>query len=404
MSTLTQTPSEAPAEAPPSPGLSLGPQVPGRGYDTLLLALTVVFLIVGLVMVHSASGPTAAEEFGDQFRYVKRQAMAMGVGLVGMVTLALVPYQWLRKYAYHAYGAIVALLLAVLAFPAQGGAQRWISLGPVNFQPSELGKVAVVLAMAQLLATHQGRIDDVKGFLWKAILLPVPALVLLLLEPDMGTTLITAGLAFLCIYLAGLKQSWVAALFGGGLAVGVPVVLAADYRVRRITSFLDPWEDYYGDGHQVIQSMIAFHSGGLTGEGLAESQAKHQFLPEPWTDFVGSVLAEEFGLIGILLLLVGYGLILWRGLRIARNATDLFGVITATALTIAIGGQAFLNLGVAMGIVPPKGLVLPFLSYGSSAVMGHLLSIGVLLNISAHQAPIPRGPTIYRATRRVEGL
>lgn len=390
---------------PSGSGASAGvPVAPRRGYDTVLMALVLGFLILGLVMVQSASGPTAAEEYGDAFRYVRRQGMAMGAGIVACITLALVPYAWLRKYAYHAYGAVLVLLVAVLAFPAQGGAKRWISLGSINFQPSEFIKIALVLAMAQLLSSNVGKIDDIKGFLWKAILVPVPALVLLLLEPDMGTTVITAGLAFLCIYLAGLKNSWVAALFGGGLAVGVPVMLSAEYRVRRFTSFMNPWEDYYGDGHQVIQSMIAFHSGGLTGAGLGESQAKHQFLPEPWTDFVGSVLAEELGLIGIILLIIAYGALIWRGLRIARQATDLFGVITATSLTVAIGAQAFLNLGVAMGIVPPKGLVLPFMSYGASAVMGHLVCVGLLLNISAHQAPIPRGPTVYRATRKAEGL
>ena len=380
------------------------PMVPRRGYDTVLIGLVVIFLIVGLVMVQSASGPTAAEEYGDAFRYVRRQGMAMGAGIVGCFVVALIPYEWLRKYAFHAYGAVLVLLTFVLAFPAQGGAQRWISLGSVNFQPSEFAKIAVVLAMAQLLSSNAGKIDDIKGFLWKAVLLPTPALFLLLVEPDMGTTLITAGLAFLCIYLAGMKQSWMVGLIAGGIAVGVPVMLSAEYRVRRFTSFMNPWEDYYGDGHQVIQSMIAFHSGGLTGAGLGESQAKHQFLPEPWTDFVGSVLAEELGLIGLLVLIAAYGVLIWRGLRIARQATDLFGVITATSLTVAIGGQAFSNLGVAMGIVPPKGLVLPFMSYGASAVMGHLICIGLLLNISAHQTPIPRGPTVYRATRKAEGL
>ena len=266
MSTDTLKPASQERAPSVSPGL---PMAPRRGYDTVLMGLVVVFLIVGLVMVQSASGPTAAEDYGDAFRYVRRQGMAMAAGIVGCFAVALVPYEWLRKYAFHAYGAVLLLLTAVLAFPAQGGARRWISLGSVNFQPSEFIKIAVVLAMAQLLSSNVGKIDDIKGFLWKAILLPAPALVLLLLEPDMGTTVITAGLAFLCIYLAGLKQSWVIGLFGGGLAVGVPVMLSAEYRVRRFTSFMNPWEDYYGDGHQVIQSMIAFHSGGLTGAGLS---------------------------------------------------------------------------------------------------------------------------------------
>jgi len=173
-------------------------------------------------------------------------------------------------------------------------------------------------------------------------------------------------------------------MLGGGLVVvGAPAMMLASYRLRRLRGFLDPWADAAGSGYQLIQSMIAFQSGGLVGQGLGESHAKHMFLPEPWTDFVGSVLAEELGYFGVLALLGLYAVLVWRGMRIARRAPDMFGMLLAASLTTLIGGQAVLNLGMAMGLLPPKGLVLPFVSYGGSAVILHLVCIGILLNISA---------------------
>jgi cell division protein FtsW len=192
------------------------------------------------------------------------------------------------------------------------------------------------------------------------------------------------GLTFVLFFIGGLPARflWISAVAMAVLAV--PIVGFASYRMRRLQSFLDPWADAAGAGYQVIQSMIAFQSGGIMGQGLGESHAKHMFLPEPWTDFVGSVMAEELGLIGVLFLLSLYALVVFRGISIAKRAPDFFGLLVASAVTALIAGQALLNLGVAMGVVPPKGLVLPFMSYGGSAIMVHLLCVGLLLNISAN--------------------
>ncbi|HJN77950.1 MAG TPA: putative lipid II flippase FtsW [Myxococcota bacterium] len=374
-----------------------------RTYDTVLIATVAVLLVIGLVMVQSASGPVAADRMGDSWHYVRRQALAMGLGIGGCVALALIPYHFIRRWAWVLFGLVAVALCAVFAFDPVNGARRWIGFGGINFQPSEFAKVAAVLCMADFLDRHADRLADWK-VLAKACAIPGVLMVLVLAEPDFGTTCILGGMAFLTLYVAGLRRKVLWGLGVGGVLAAIPAVMFASYRMDRFRAVLDPYADPAGAGYQIIQSLIAFHSGGLVGRGLGESQAKHLFLPEPWTDFIASVLAEELGLIGILALIGLYGVLIWRGLRIARNAGDLFGVLLATSVTGTLGLQAFFNLGVALGIVPPKGLVLPFMSYGASAIMGHLLCIGLLLNISANGAPVPKTPPIYRATATAEGF
>ena len=374
--------------------------------DRFLIIVVAALLVLGLVMVQSASGPVAAERAGDAFYYVKRQGVGVAVGLVGGAVLAWMPHAWLRRYAWAAYGLSIASLIAVFVpgiSHTANGASRWIGLGSFHLQPSEFAKIALALALAHFLDRHSGRLHDLRGVLAPALLIPAPILALVILEPDFGTTVILGGLTVLLLYVAGLSTRYLATVFALGLAAGIPAMLFASYRVARLTSFLDPWADAGGSGYQVIQSMIAFSTGGWIGRGLGEGQAKHLFLPEPWTDFIASVMAEELGLLGFAALLSLYGLLIWRGLVIARRADDLFGNLLASSLTLLLGLQAFFNLGVATGIVPPKGLVLPFLSYGPSALMAHLFTIGLLLNISARPS---RPRTVFRrlaAWRRPRG-
>lgn len=376
-----------------------------RRFDRKLIAVVLALLVLGLVMVQSASGPVASDRMHDSWFYVKRQIFAMIPGMVGCVALAMVPYEALRKYVWAAYGAVIlALLLVFVPGISHGanGATRWIGFGSIHLQPSEFAKIVVVLCMAHFLDQHSGRLNDSKRVLLPALLIPVPLLALVLAEPDFGTTVIIGGMAFLTLYVAGLSTRWIYGIaVSGGLAI-IPALTFAAYRMERVKSFLDPWADAAGSGYQVIQSLIAFHSGGLLGRGLGESQAKHLFLPEPWTDFVAAVLAEELGLVGIFALLCLYVILVWRGLSIARNAPDLFGTLTASSLTAALGLQAFFNLGVVTGIVPPKGLVLPFMSYGASAIIAHLYCVGILLNISASSGRAKAEPAIYRPALAVE--
>jgi cell division protein FtsW len=358
-----------------------------RGHDRVLVAVVAALLVLGLVMVQSASGPEAAERAHDAFYYVKRQAFAMGIGLTLALGIALSPYGWIRRAVWVLYAAVLLGLVLVLV-PGIGrsvnGASRWVGVGSFNLQPSEFAKIATMLCLAWSLDRNLGRLNDPKvigSVLW----IPFPLMGLVLAEPDFGTTVIIAGISLMMLFMAGLPTRWVWFLGGATVAVGAPAMMLASYRMRRLRSFFgDPWADAGGTGYQVIQSMIAFHSGGMTGQGLGESHAKHMFLPEPWTDFVSSVLAEELGFIGVLMLMGLYAALVWRGMRIAHRAPDLFGMLLAAGVTLLLAGQALFNLGVAMGVLPTKGLVLPFLSYGGSAVIAHLLCIGLLLNVSAH--------------------
>jgi len=357
-----------------------------RGHDRMLAAAVAVLLVLGLVMVQSASGPESAESIGDAWFYVKRQAIAIVVGLSLCLAAALVPYQWLKKGAWLLYAGVLFGLI-LLMVPGIGrevnGATRWIGVGGFNIQPSEFAKVALILVTSMLISRNVGRLNDLKVSSL-IFLAPLPLLVLVLMQPDFGTTALLLGLTFVLFFVGGLPTRFLWTSAVAMVVLAVPVVGFASYRMRRLQSFLDPWADAAGSGYQVIQSMIAFQSGGLMGQGLGESHAKHMFLPEPWTDFVGSVMAEELGFIGVLFLLSLYALVVFRGISIAKRAPDFFGLLVAAAVTALLAGQALLNLGVAMGVLPPKGLVLPFMSYGGSAIMVHLMCVGLLLNISAN--------------------
>lgn len=362
------------------------------GPDRLLLLVVGLLMLVGLVMVQSASGPVAGERYLDPWYFVKRQAFAGAVGVVGAAALALMPYRWLRQQAWTLYFAVMVGLVLVFV-PGVGrtvkGASRWVSLGALNVQPSEFAKLAVILTVAWWLHRHQGKLLDLKRVVLPTLLIPLPMMMLVLMEPDFGNTAIMAGLTLLLLSVAGLNARWL-----GGLLVFTvlglgPAMMLASYRVRRVMSFLDPWADPSGDGYQIIQSLVAYASGGFSGRGLGGSQSKHMFLPEPWTDFIGSVIGEELGLLGMVGLLVLYGLLVWRGFHIATRAPDLFGLMVAAAVTALLGGQAFFNLGVTLGVVPPKGMVLPLVSYGGSALMCHLFALGLLFNISSNGTEDP---------------
>jgi cell division protein FtsW len=366
-----------------------------RSTDPWLIALVGFLTLLGLVMVYSASAVVAGESYGNEMHFFTRQALGLALGLVLCTAAALTPLRVLRRYRFAFYVAVLAgLVLCFVPGIAHraNGASRWIGFGPLHVQPSEFAKVAVLLVVADVLDRYRGSVSDVRVIV-RVCALPIPALALVLLEPDFGTTAIIAGLVGIMMFVAGIRLSHMAAAVGTGIVVGVPVMLFEEYRLKRLTSFIDPWASSEGDGYHVIQSWVAMHSGGPFGQGLGNSMAKLHFLPEPWTDFIAAVVAEELGLVGILLLLGGYLGIVWRGLWIARRASDAFGMLMAASLTSMIGLQAFFNLAVVMGLVPPKGLVLPFVSYGASALMAHLLSIGILLSIAseADTTPVTEG-------------
>ncbi|RME24203.1 MAG: putative lipid II flippase FtsW [Deltaproteobacteria bacterium] len=356
-----------------------------RRTDFWLISIVGALVTLGLVMVYSASAVVAGESADDPAYFLKRQAAAVAMGIVLCAGTALTPLATMRRWRLAAY--VACLFALVLCFVPgiqyrANGAARWLGFGSLHLQPSEFTKVVVLVMLADFLDRWRGYLGDPR-VLFRAVLIPAPAVILILPQPDFGTTAILCGLCALMLFVAGMRLRHIGVLVGAGVAVGVPVMLAQQYRINRVTSFLDPWAVSSGEGYHTIQSWIAMHSGGLWGQGLGNSMAKLYFLPEPWTDYIGAVIGEELGLVAVLLVMALFAGLLWRGLTIARHARDPFGMFLAATLTAMIGLNAFFNLAVIMGMVPPKGLVLPFISYGASAMLANLWAVGILLAISA---------------------
>lgn len=368
--TPTQTASAAPAR---------------QGFDWPLALVAVAQMSAGMLMILSASWLFADARYGTPLHFGIRHGMGVVVGLVATLVLLRLSWARLRSLAWPAYLATVFALMLVLTPLAHSanGATRWISVGPVNFQPSEASKLALIFVLAQFLAGNEGRMRDVVGVVVPAFaLILLPPVVLVMAQPDFGTTVILAGLFGVMLFLAGLQWRWVFALGGAALVSLGALAIAAPYRLRRLMNFFDPFADAEGAGYQVVQGWIALASGGLTGRGLGTGQAQSGFLPEAHTDFISAVVGEEFGAVGFAVLVASYIFVIWRGSLIAARAVDLFGNLLAMGVTTLLASQAIINLGVVVGLVPPKGLVLPFFSYGASAVMIHLICVGLLLRVS----------------------
>lgn len=386
-----------------------------RRFDVPLVVTTLVLLCLGLVVMGSASWFVSSEEYGDPFHFLKRQGFAVMLGVVAMTALAFTPYRKLMAWAPALYGFSIAGLVAVWVpgiGHAANGAQRWFGVGGIHFQPAEMAKVAALICLATWLHRNRGAIHDPR-VLGYAAAGAAPVLGLIIVQPDFGSTAIITGLCGLMVFLAGIRWAWFFAMAGAGISALAVVLMAESYRMARLVSFMDPCENSSTTGYQVCQSLVSIHHGGLFGQGLGEGKGKLLFLPEPYNDFIGAVLGEELGLVGMVCLFALYGLFAWRGISIAEKAKDPFGVLLGTTFTIMLVGQACLNLGVTMAIVPPKGLVLPFMSYGATAMIVNLAAVGVLLSISADageetaseaQNSATKDPASARAAGRVEAV
>lgn len=361
-----------------------------RRLDWWLLSAVLLLLGYGILMILSASTLHADIEFGDPLRFVMRQSLGMSFGLGGLIALMIVPFSWLKRYAWVAYTASLLGLFFCLV-PGIGhdvlGAWRWIKLGPINIQPSEFAKIALILVTASYLAANEGRLNDILGVGIPAFLIAVPMIALLMLEPDFGTTVITVALVGVLLFMAGLHWGWVVTMGVTGFVALSMAAVVAPYRLARITSFWDPFMDAENGGHQVIQGWIAMASGGMWGQGIASGIAQRGNLPEAHTDFISAVIGEELGVIGWVVLIALYLVLVWRGFGISARANSLFGTLVAAAVSTLLASQALINLGVVVGWMPAKGLVLPFMSYGASAVVAHLICIGLLLRVSMEASP-----------------
>ncbi|HET7559844.1 MAG TPA: putative lipid II flippase FtsW [Limnochordia bacterium] len=354
-----------------------------RKPDLILFAATVGLLVIGVVMVFSASYTTGLADFNDPYHYIKRQAMWAVIGVVAMVFVTRIDYRKFRAFALPGLIAAMALLALVLVVGNEvAGAKRWFDFGPVGLQPSELAKLAVINFTAGYIATMRGRIRT----LWQGLLLPlgIVAIVflLILLEPDFGTGVAVIGTATLMLFAGGTNLLYLALLGLSGLPVLGVLVWTKPYRMQRIVSFLDPWKDPLGAGWNVIQSLYAIGSGGLFGLGLGESRQKFAYLPEQHTDFIFAILSEELGFIGVCAVILCFLVLAWRGYRVALKAPDLYGSMLAVGITTMIVLQAILNIGVVSGSFPVTGVTLPLISFGGSSLTITLAGLGVLLNIS----------------------
>lgn len=376
--TATITDSAAPADASRD-----------GGWDWWLLSTSLVLAALGLLLILSASSDMADSRYGDALRFVTRQGLGMLVGMVGAVVALTVPWGWYRGRPMWALAGLVLVSLLLVWSPlgvGANGARRWLDLGLLNVQPSEFAKIAVILVGANYLAHNAHRIDDILGVVLPLCMMVAVPTVLVLLEPDFGSMVILVGLLGYQLIIAGLPKKWIAGGLGlGGAGLGL-LAVAEPYRLRRLTSFMHPFEDMEGDGYQVIQGWIAMGTGGVAGRGLGGGAAQSGFLPEAHTDFIAAVMAEEAGAIGWVAMVALYGILLWRGTVIANRASSLYGTLLAGGVTTLLMAQTVVNLGVIVGWVPPKGLVLPFLSYGASAVMIHVVCVALLLRVGLESA------------------
>ena len=354
--------------------------------DKLLFLATFLLVCLSVVMVYSASAVLAMDKLGNAYYYLFKQGAWAVLGLFMLLIVMRIDYRNLRQpiVIWTALGAVGLALVMVLFMPARNGSHRWFAMGGITLQPSELAKLAVVFFTAALLERRMHRIDDV-GY----SLVPIGVATglvagLVLIEPDFGTALSIMAIVCVMIFAAGISYRYIAGTALVMLPVIATVLLAAPYRRRRVLSFLNPEADPLGSGYQAIQSKIAIGKGGILGQGVMDGTQKLFYLPEPHTDFIFAVIGEELGLIGATLIVLCFGVIAWRGFRAAALAPDRFGAFLAIGLTTMIVLQAFFNMSVVLGLVPNKGIPLPFVSAGGSSLLISLMGMGILLNVSQH--------------------
>jgi cell division protein FtsW len=354
--------------------------------DKLLFTATLLLVCTSVVMVYSASAFISMENQGDPYLYLFKQGTWALLGLVLVPLMMRIDYRTYRQpvVIWTGLAIVVVALVAVLFGHARNGANRWLLFGPLGVQPSELAKVVVIVFIAALLERRMDRIDDPAYALLPIGIVLAVVVALILREPDLGTSVSIVVIAAVMVFAAGIDYRYVAGVCLAAVPALYFLLAFSEYRWRRVTSFLDPWANPLGDGFQMIQSMIAVATGGIFGRGLMAGVQKLFYLPEPHNDFIYAVIAEELGFIGATVVIACFCVIAWRGLRTSLRAPDRFGAFLALGLTTMVAFQAFFNVSVVLGLLPTKGIPLPFVSYGGSSLLINLLGMGILLNVSQH--------------------
>jgi cell division protein FtsW len=352
--------------------------------DRWLFTVTMLLVFVGLVMVFSASAVMARERFGSPYAFLSKQLIWAAAGLVAMVATMRVDY---RRYKHPALvfslvGITTLLLISVFFLDRSHNTHRWFRVGALSFQPSELAKPVLILFLAYFLEGRVKTMDDWRNTLMPAAAPLVVMLGLIVLQPDLGTAIACAGIAACILYVAGMRMRYFGYAFGASLVPLYFLIFHVSWRRDRILAFLNPYADRQKTGFHIIQSLIAVGIGGVTGTGLMEGKQKLFYLPEPHTDFIFAVTAEELGLVGAMAVVTLFAIFLWRGMRASWRTEDIFGRYLAVGITSMVVLQAFINISVVLGMMPTKGIPLPLVSYGGSSLFVTLACVGVLLNIT----------------------
>lgn len=357
--------------------------------DITFLSLVLILLTIGLVMLFSASYAYSLEYYGNSYKFIIKQALFAGAGLIALFITSRINYHFWRKISWLVFAGTTAILIMLLILPPMVSGmsvKRWFAIGGFSFQPSEIAKFAIVILFSTLIAANQKLMNS-----WKFILFLFGVLgftcLLVVLEPHLSATLLIAAIGVVLIYIGGLNRKVVIAGIVLAVAAVVLVIITQStgfisYGADRIKYWLDPWADAKGEGFQTIQSLLAIGSGGVLGRGIGQSRQKYLWVPEPHNDFIFSIVCEELGLIGALLIILIFALLVWRGFTIAMRSTDKFGSLLAIGLTFQVGLQAMLNIWVVTNTIPNTGISLPFFSYGGTSLLILLAEMGIVLSVS----------------------
>ncbi|MDX8403064.1 MAG: putative lipid II flippase FtsW [Mariprofundaceae bacterium] len=354
--------------------------------DPVVSGTVVLLIILSIVMIGSASLSVAEVRYGDPLRIISHWLVYIPIGLAIAWAVSSVHPDWWKAASLSLLGISLLIMLCVLMFGIEiNGATRWFSLAGITLQPVELLKPVIILYLAYYMAAFPERLRNFSsGIAPMLVVLGITA-TLLLFQPDFGNAVLLMMVAFCMWFVGGVPLRHLIALIAAVVPIGMIVIVAEPYRFKRLLSFTDPWADQFGSGYQLVQSMIAFGSGGLSGSGLGQGVQKLFYLPEAFTDFIAAVLAEELGLAGTLALITMFAVLIWRGLQLAMNAKETFERLLVLGCTLLIAISCMINLGAVMGILPTKGMPIPFFSYGGSALIGNCFLIGLILSVQRHQ-------------------
>lgn len=366
-----------------------------NSFDFALITVIIVLLLFGLIIVLSASAPASYLESKDSYAYFRKQFIFAGGGFFVMLFVSKIDYRIYKKFYWLAY-VVAILAIFIVYIPGVGrtinGARRWAVIGGISFQPSEITKILLIFFFAGYLTDHKSDLKSfTKGFMVPIFLLALPVGLLFGFQNHLSVGIIITLVSILMFCIAGIRMTYILAAGGTGIIAGTIYIMnsiannSTSFRFRRYLTFLNPWADPTGDGYQIIHSLYAIGSGGFLGAGLGKSTQKYAYIPEPENDFIFAVLAEELGFVGCVALIALFGFFIWRGIKISRNCEDMFGSLLAIGITSFVGIQVILNIAVVTSIMPTTGISLPFFSYGGTALLILLFSMGVLLNISRHK-------------------